>query len=100
MADLADGFAAMPGGLGTFEEIFEILTWGQLGIHHKPSGFLNVAGYYDRLMQFLDHARDESLLRKEHRDMILTATTPTDLLEKMRTYASPIVEKWIQSDER
>ena len=99
MAELSDAFVAMPGGLGTLEEIFEALTWAQLGIHHKPCGFLNIAGYYDALVTFLDHAVSSKLVRSEHRDMIVVDEDPGRLLEKLAAYRSPIVEKWIGADE-
>jgi uncharacterized protein (TIGR00730 family) len=87
MADLADGFIALPGGIGTLEGFFEILTWGQLGIHTKPCGVLNVAGYFDLLTGFLDHAVKEGFLTAEHRQMILVESDPAKLLERMGTYA-------------
>ena len=87
MADLADGFIALPGGIGTLEGFFEILTWGQLGIHNKPCGVLNVAGYFDLLTGFLDHAVREGFLRDEHRQMIMVESDPGKLLERMGQYA-------------
>ncbi len=87
MADLADGFIALPGGIGTLEGFFEILTWGQLGIHRKPCGILNVAGYFDQLTGFLDHAVAEGFLTDEHRKMILVESDPAKLLERMGKYA-------------
>jgi uncharacterized protein (TIGR00730 family) len=87
MADLADGFVALPGGIGTLEGFFEILTWGQLGIHNKPCGVLNVAGYFDGLTGFLDHAVKEGFLRDEHRRMILVESDPRKLLDRMGEYA-------------
>lgn len=95
MADLADGFVAMPGGLGTLEEVMEILTWAQLGMHRKPCGFLNVLGYYDRLIAFLDHAVAERFLAPGNRAMALVAATPDDLLERMVAYRPPSVDKWL-----
>jgi uncharacterized protein (TIGR00730 family) len=95
MADLADAFVAMPGGYGTLEELFEVLTWGQLGLHHKPVGVLNVAGYYDHLLALLDHFRDEAFLRAENRGQLLQATTPADLLQQMRDYQPVRLEKWL-----
>jgi uncharacterized protein (TIGR00730 family) len=86
MADLSDGFIALPGGIGTMEGFFEILTWGQLGIHAKPSGILNVAGYFDGLIAFLDHAVAEEFLTEEHRRLIMVETEPRRLLERMRSY--------------
>ncbi len=100
MADRSDGFVALPGGLGTFEEILEIITWAQLGIHRKPCGFLNVAGYYDKLIAFLDHAVEEQLFKPEHRAMILVESESTRMLERMRAYTPTYVEKWIGRGER
>ena len=87
MADLSDGFIALPGGIGTLEGYFEILTWGQLGIHRKPSGILNVAGYFDRLIEFLDHAVQEGFLEQEHREMIVVESDARKLLERLKQYA-------------
>jgi uncharacterized protein (TIGR00730 family) len=87
MADLADGFIALPGGIGTLEGFLEILTWGQLRIHNKPCGVLNVAGYFDLLIGFLDHAVKEGFLTDEHRRMIMVESDPAKLLERMGQYA-------------
>lgn len=87
MADMSDGFIALPGGIGTLEGFFEILTWGQLGIHSKPTGILNVAGYFDALIRFLDHSVAEGFLTAEHREMILVESDPARLLERMGEYA-------------
>jgi uncharacterized protein (TIGR00730 family) len=87
MADLADGFMALPGGIGTLEGFFEILTWGQLGIHGKPAGLLNVAGFFDPLIAFLDGAVKEGFLRPEHRELILLETDPAKLLDRLQAYA-------------
>ncbi len=95
MAELSDGFVALPGGLGTLEELFEVLTWAQLGLHAKPCGLLNVSGYYDRLLGFLDHTVEESFVRNQHRGLLITATSPADLLERLAAYKPPHVEKWI-----
>ena len=89
MAGLADGFAALPGGLGTIEEIFEVLTWAQLGMHRKPCGFLNAAGYFDPLLAFLDGACAERFLQPEHRGMIVVAPAPGDLLDLYGAYVPP-----------
>lgn len=99
MAELADGFVALPGGLGTFEEFFEIVTWAQLGIHHKPCGLLNVAGYFDKLVAFLDHAMEERFVKPQHRELILVEGNHRRLLERMRSYEPPVVEKWIRREE-
>jgi uncharacterized protein (TIGR00730 family) len=87
MADMSDGFIALPGGIGTMEGFFEILTWGQLGIHRKPSGLLNVAGYFDELIKFLDHAVAEGFLTEEHRATILVESDPKKLLKRVRAFA-------------
>jgi uncharacterized protein (TIGR00730 family) len=86
MADMSDGFIALPGGIGTLEGFFEILTWGQLGIHAKPAGILNVAGYFDELTRFLDHAVQEGFLTEEHRGAIMMEQDPRRLLERMQAY--------------
>ncbi len=83
MADLADAFIAMPGGIGTLDEFFEMVSWTQLGLQHKRCGLLNVCGYYERLVSFLDHAVGEGFVRVEHRPIILVETSPKDLLEKL-----------------
>lgn len=95
MADLSDGFIALPGGWGTIEELFEVLTWGQLGLHGKPCGLLNVHGYFDRLLAFVDHAVDEAFVRREYRRMITVGESATDLLDRLADYESPVVDKWI-----
>ena len=93
MADMSDGFIALPGGIGTLEGFFEILTWAQLGIHAKPSGILNVAGYFDGLTGFLDHAVREGFLTEAHRHAIIVEPEPQGLLERMRAYTPPGGEK-------
>jgi uncharacterized protein (TIGR00730 family) len=94
MAELSDGFIAMPGGVGTLEEIIEIVTWGQLQFHQKPCGLLNVHGYFDHLLSFLDHAEAEGFLRPAHRAMLLVSETPADLLRCFESYKPPTIEKW------
>jgi len=94
MAALSDGFIAMPGGFGTLEEIIEILTWAQLRFHDKPCGLLNVDGYFDHLLAYLDHANREGFLRRENRDMILVDNDPAGLVQQFERYAAPHVEKW------
>jgi len=89
MADLADGFIALAGGIGTMEELFEVWTWGQLGLHAKPLGFLDVAGYYGHLHAFLDHMAGEGFLKPRHRDMVMVESDPETLLARMRDYAPP-----------
>lgn len=93
MADMSDGFIALPGGIGTLEGFFEILTWGQLGIHAKPAGILNVQGYFDKLTGFLDHAVREGFLTDEHRNHIVVEADPVTLLDRMRSYSAPEAEK-------
>ena len=100
MADLADGFIALPGGFGTLEEFCEVLTWAQLGFHRKPCGILNVAGYYDPLLELFDRAVAEQFVRPAHRGMILVERTIDALLARMDEYRSPVQEKWIGRDER
>lgn len=95
MAELSDAFIALPGGLGTFEETFEVLTWTQLGFHRKPCGLLNVAGFYDRLTAFLDHAVAERFLKAEHRAMVLVEREPEALIDHLKSYRPPEVSKWI-----
>jgi uncharacterized protein (TIGR00730 family) len=95
MSDLADGFIALPGGWGTLEEFFEVLTWGQLGLHQKPCGLLNVRGFFDGLLSFVDHSIDEHFVRRENRSMVLVASSPDPLLDLLERYVPPVVEKWI-----
>lgn len=93
MAELSDGFIALPGGLGTIEEFFEALTWAQLGIHRKPCGLLNAGHYYDSIIHFLDHAVSQQFIEPEHRDMILISEDPETLIEQFITYQPPQVDK-------
>jgi uncharacterized protein (TIGR00730 family) len=95
MSDLADGFIALPGGWGTFEEFFEVLTWAQLGMHRKPCGLLNASGYFDQLLSFLDHSVQERFVRLENRAMVLVSASSDGLLERFADYVPPAVEKWI-----
>ncbi|MGR9072047.1 MAG: LOG family protein [Gammaproteobacteria bacterium] len=99
MADLSDGFIALPGGIGTLEEIFEIWTWAQLGFHGKPCGLLNVEGYYDPLIAFLDHVAVEGFVKPEHRGMMLVESDTEALLDRFSAYRSPVVAKWMGRDE-
>jgi uncharacterized protein (TIGR00730 family) len=99
MEELADAFVALPGGYGTFEELLEIITWAQLGIHAKPIGLLNVRGFYDGLVRFFDHAIGEGFIKQKHRDLIVTAETPRDLLDLLERHEMPRVKKWINRDE-
>lgn len=95
MNDLCDGVIALPGGFGTLEELFEMLTWGQLGLHKKPIGILNSNGYYNELISFLDTMVTKGLLKEVNRNMVLVSNNVDDLLSKMKTYKAPTVEKWI-----
>jgi uncharacterized protein (TIGR00730 family) len=95
MAELADGFIALPGGFGTFEEFCEIITWAQLGIHTKPCGLLNVKHYYAGLLTLFDHAQAEGFLRPQFRRLVLTADEPEELLAAMERYREPAIERWL-----
>jgi uncharacterized protein (TIGR00730 family) len=99
MADLSDGFIALPGGMGTFDEFCEILTWAQLGIHQKPCGILNVENYFTPLLKMFDHATDEGFLREAHRDLVLESTKPETLLELLDNYQPKPVVKWMGLDK-
>ncbi len=98
MADFSDGFIAMPGGFGTFEEFFEVLTWGQLGLHQKPHGLLNIEGYYDPLLKLVDTAIAQKFIREAHRNLILTSPNPESLLDSMINYQPINIEKWIDKN--
>lgn len=99
MYTLSDAFMALPGGIGTLEELCEILTWGQLGLHRKPCGLLNVKGYFDPLLDLLDRAVAEGFLKKEHRAMLVVDDTPESLLKKLKTAHLPRTEKWITHED-
>ena len=99
MAELSDGFIALPGGWGTLEEIFEILTWAQLGFHHKPCGLLNVGGYYDGLIGFLDNAFEQQFVNELCRPMLMKSREPASLLDQFAEYRAPKVRKWVGEDE-
>jgi hypothetical protein len=94
MAELSDAFVALPGGFGTLEEIVEMLTWAQLQIHDKPCALLNVAGYFDGLLAYLDHAVAEGFLRPQHRKMLLVAGDAEELMRRFEEYRAPVVQKW------
>ncbi len=96
MADLSDGFIALPGGIGTLEEFFEALTWNQLGYHAKPCGLLDVKGFYTCLADHMDRMVDQGFLVPEHRRMVLTDADPAGLLDQFETYVPPKVDKWIE----
>ena len=91
MAKLSDGFIAMPGGIGTLEEIFEVLTWAQLGFHRKPCGLLNIQGYYDHLCTFLDHVTEEGFVRDVHRAMLQVESAPEEMIKAFEAYQPPQV---------
>lgn len=99
MAELSDGFIALPGGIGTLEELFEIWTWAQLGFHNKPCGLLNINGYYDSLIGFLDHVLAEQFVKKEHHALLLIETNPNTLLDRYSNYQAPIIRHWVNKDE-
>lgn len=99
MADLADGFIALPGGFGTYDEFCEVVTWAQLGLHQKPCAMLNVAGYYDAMIAMFDHAVQEGFVRDTHRGMLIVASDISDLLNQMQTYRAPVVTKWITRED-
>jgi uncharacterized protein (TIGR00730 family) len=100
MAELADGFIALPGGLGTFEELFEVWTWAQLGYHRKPCALLNAGGFYDKLTDFLDDVVERGFVKPIHRAMLIVENEPAALIEAMRAYEPPQVDKWIKAGER
>jgi hypothetical protein len=97
MAELAHGFVALPGGMGTLEEFAEILTWAQLGLHARPCGLLDVAGYYRPLISFFDQAAAEGFVRPEHRELVLVGDDPDALLDQMERWQPPAIERWIDA---
>jgi len=99
MEELSDGFIALPGGFGTIEEIVEMATWSQLGLHTKPFGLLDVAGFYEHLAAFFDHAVAEGFIRPQHREMLIVSDDPDALLDAFAVYEPPTVRKWIDRDE-
>lgn len=99
MAELSDAFVALPGGLGTLEELFEILTWAQLGLHHKPVGILNVAGYYDALVAFVDHTVEAGFVRPQHRELFVAHDNAEALLAAMDDWTPQPIRKWLGMDE-
>ena len=99
MAGLSDGFVALPGGWGTFEELFEILTWAQLGLHRKPCGLLNVEGYFDPLLELIGHAVSEGFLRAEYRSMLAVSASADAVLDGLASAVPPAVEKWIDQEQ-
>jgi uncharacterized protein (TIGR00730 family) len=99
MAELSDAFVAVPGGIGTLEELIEVYTWSQLGLHRKPCGVLNVQGYYDHLAAFLDHAVTAGFLRPQHRAVLSVAQDPAELLDGLARWEPPTVGKWLERDQ-
>jgi uncharacterized protein (TIGR00730 family) len=99
MSDLADGFIALPGGPGTMEEFFEVFTWGQLGLHGKPCGILNIDRYFDLLLAFFGHMNEQQFLQDKYASMVLSDSTPAGLLDKFRAYQPPSVKTYIKEGQ-
>jgi len=99
MAELSDAFIALPGGFGTFEELFEVITWAQLGIHSKSVGLLNVGGFFDPLVRLIDHAIQEQFIKPQHRGLIVVEERPDVLLEQLERHRPPEVRKWMSPEE-
>jgi hypothetical protein len=99
MVELADAFIALPGGFGTLEEFFEVLTWAQLGLHRKPHGLLNVEGFYNSLLSFMDHAVAENFVRSVHRKLVITDSDPERLLDLIAQSQPPMLDKWIDRNQ-
>lgn len=100
MADMSDAFVMLPGGLGTLEEFFEVLTWTQLGVHAKPCGILDVEGYFDPLQDLLDAATRQRFVREEHRQIVMTESDPASLLSRLRSWTPVTVDKWLDRSQR
>ncbi len=98
MEELSSGFIALPGGFGTFEEFFEIITWAQLGLHQKPAALLNVLGYYDSLLALLNRGIQDQFIREEHRQLVLSSESPSEILTLMKNYRPSALPKWIQDE--
>jgi uncharacterized protein (TIGR00730 family) len=99
MAELADAFVALPGGAGTLEELFEVWTWAQLGLHRKPCGLFNAERYFEGLVTFLDHATAEGFVQARHRAMLLVASDAEDLLDRLTGYEAPAIEPWLRVEQ-
>lgn len=95
MAELSDGFIALPGGFGTMEEFCEIITWAQLGFHKKPCAILNIDGFYDQLLKFFDKATECNFIKEPHRNLVLVSTSPSELLQKLQGYKHTTLDKWV-----
>jgi uncharacterized protein (TIGR00730 family) len=100
MADRADGFVMLPGGLGTLDEFFEAVTWTQLGVHDKPCGVLDVDGYFDPLEALLDNATGQGFVRTEHRGLVIVDADPGTLLDRMAEWEPVVIDKWLDRDDR
>lgn len=98
MFDLSDAFVALPGGIGTLEELFEMMTWAQLGIHTKPCALLNIEGYYDKLIEFIEFSVKQRFIKAEHRNLLITANTIMDLMRQLIAYKGALIDKWIDRD--
>ena len=98
LSELSDGFLAMPGGLGTMEELFEIWTWGQLGLHRKPYGLLEVSGFFAPLLTFLDHAVTEGFIRREYRELLVVEADPVSLIQRMESMSPPAFPRWVDRE--
>ena len=99
MASLSDAFIALPGGYGTLEELFEVIAWAQLGIHRKPIGLLNVAGYFDALLSLVDHMIGEGFIKTKHRGLFVTAAQPQALLDAVQHHQMPATRRWLTEEE-
>jgi uncharacterized protein (TIGR00730 family) len=99
MAELSNGFMGLPGGIGTMEEFFEVLSWSQLGIHNKPCGLLNAGGYYRHIIRFLDHAVDQGFLKPKHRSLLIVEGTPGKLLDRFEEFIAAHGGKWFERDQ-
>ena len=97
-SELADAYIALPGGFGTLDELFEAVTWNQLGLHQRPTGLLNVAGFYDPLTAFLRHVTDQGFVREQHLASVLVGDTPKDLLDALQRWTAPDASKWAVDD--
>jgi hypothetical protein len=100
MFTLSDAFIALPGGIGTLEEVGELLTWAQLGLHKKQCGLANVGGYYDPLLAFQDNAVSKGFMKQEHRGMLLVSEEPEEILDRVQSYIAPDLEKWVETRKR
>lgn len=100
MADLADGFVMMPGGFGTLDEFFEVVTWTQLGVHVKPCGILNVNGFFDPLLAQIAQAAEQRFLRPDHRDLVIVEQDPDRLIDRLGSWVPVVVDKWLDRSER